>query len=199
MMSVSSWNKNIKLEITSFLPSTASVFFLLCSATLEHPSNEQEQSDQCYLESCTSFFPHVNPREPTQEKGGGFLTRRDSYIWRYFFKSSNSWCMDSFSSSFGGLAFSNFYFLLSFGVCWYRGKTLDLLLHKFAATAPHVLWCVVLLFCSVYVSYASYIECSIFTFLYLSVLLPLLMIVFSRLNKLFPSHRICCSSWIFLF
>lgn len=30
------------------------------------------------------FFLHVNPREPAQEKGGGFLTRWDSYIGRYF-------------------------------------------------------------------------------------------------------------------
>ena len=26
------------------------------------------------LNSVLFFFPHVNPREPTQEKGGGFLT-----------------------------------------------------------------------------------------------------------------------------
>lgn len=38
------------------------------------------------------FLLHVNPREPAQEKGGGVLTRWDSYIGRYF---SWAWTLDA--------------------------------------------------------------------------------------------------------
>lgn len=153
-MSVRRASKNITIKIVFFLPSP--VCFVVFFSSFARPDwsihqmNRNSQSNSI-LNLVPLFFPYVNPREPTQEKGGGFLTRRDSYIWRYFFKSSNSWCMDSFSSSFSG------YFLPSFGVSQCKGEMLNLFWQSFIPL--HLCLAVFLvLFCSVYVSYVSYIN-----------------------------------------
>lgn len=95
------------------------------------------------------FFPHVNPREPTQEKGGGFLTCWDSYIWRYFFflraQSLDAWIL--LAVVWWMEILQSLVFLLLPRKCggpfYFERKEINVVfliwwLHKFAAAAPPV-------------------------------------------------------------